>query len=68
MEPAPDAARLCAVVEAPRSAAVDEVVARLDRAAGILRTEVAQAITRKRTPTLIFRVLRGDAGAEEDEG
>src|SRR5271170_2366957 len=39
VEPAPDAARLCAAVEVPRGAAVDEVVARLDRAAGLLRME-----------------------------
>jgi ribosome-binding factor A len=68
VEPAPDAARLCAVVEAPRGAALDEVYARLDRAAGLLRNEVAQAITRKRTPTLTFRVLPAGAGAEEGEG
>ncbi len=66
VEPAPDAARLCAVVEAPRGTSMEEVTARLDRAAGLLRTEVAQAITRKRTPTLTFRVVPAGAGAEED--
>ncbi len=65
VEPAPDGARLCAMVEAPRGAAVEDVMARLDRAAGLLRTEVAQAITRKRTPTLAFRVvLPGDDGED----
>jgi len=30
---------------------------RLGRVSGYLRTEVAQAITRKRVPTLVFEVL-----------
>jgi ribosome-binding factor A len=67
VEPAPDAARLCAVVQAPRGVEVNQVYARLERAAGLLRSEVAQAITRKRTPALTFRVIRANAG-EEDEG
>jgi len=66
VEPAPDAARLCAVVEAPRGVAASEVVARLDRAAGLLRRELAQAISRKRTPTLTFRVVPADSGAAEE--
>src|SRR5271154_6127687 len=49
--PAPDAARLCAVVEAPRDADLSDVYTRLERVAGHLRSEVAQAITRKRAPT-----------------
>ncbi len=65
VEPAPDAARLCAVVQAPRGADVDAVRERLLHAAGLLRTEVAQAISRKRTPTLTFRVL---PAAEDGEG
>ena len=59
-------ARLCAVVEAPRGVAASEVVARLDRAAGLLRRELAQAISRKRTPTLTFRVVPADSGAAEE--
>jgi ribosome-binding factor A len=68
VEPAPDAARLCAVVEAPRGADVEEVRVRLDRASGLLRSEVAQAITRKRAPVIAFRVIpAGGLGAEPAE-
>ena len=66
VEPAPDAARLCAVVQAPRGATVGAVQASLERAAGLLRAEVAQAITRKRTPMLVFRVIPAGAVVEED--
>jgi len=64
VEPAPDASRLCAVVQAPRGADVEEVHARLSHASGLLRTEVAQAISRKRTPVITFRVLPADAEGE----
>jgi len=57
VEPAPDASRLCVVVQAPRGADPDDVYARLERVSAWLRSEVAQAITRKRAPTLLFRVL-----------
>ena len=56
------------MVEAPRGAAVADVTARLDRAASLLRREVAQAMaTRKRTPTLTFRMVPAGAGADEEE-
>lgn len=62
VEPAPDAGRLAILVEAPRRISPEEVLARLDKFAGFLRSEVASAITRKRVPTLTFRVIV--AGAE----
>ncbi len=63
VEPAPDMARLCAVVEAPRGASIEDVYTRLDKAAGLLRTEVAEAIARKRTPVITFRVIPANTGA-----
>lgn len=64
--PAPDASRLLVTV-APRPPAdrLDpaEVLARLARASGWLRTEVAAAITRKRAPALSFRLAAPDPPA-----
>lgn len=57
VEPAPDASRLCIVLGAPGGSRVDEILGRLEGAAGYLRAEVASAITRKRTPTLTYRVV-----------
>jgi ribosome-binding factor A len=61
VEPAPNSTRVLVTVclEAP-AAAVDlgEILERLQRASGKLRTEVAAAIHRKRVPELVFRVLR----------
>jgi ribosome-binding factor A len=64
VEPAPDAGRLAIVVEAPSRVSPDEVLTRLDKFAGLLRGEVASAITRKRVPTLTFRVLVADTEGE----
>lgn len=47
----------------PDAAHAAEVQSRLLRVAGRLRTEVAAAITRKRAPRLVFRVI---ASVEED--
>lgn len=57
VEPAPDAARLAVLVRAPATAVPELVKERLERLGGRLRSEVAQAITRKRVPTLLFEVL-----------
>lgn len=60
VEPAPDAGRLLATV-APgftaRRAGFAGILERLDRAGGRLRSEVAEAIVRKRAPELAFTVL-----------
>ncbi|MDC3959858.1 ribosome-binding factor A [Polyangium jinanense] len=64
VEPAPDAGRLAVLVQAPRGTSPEEVAARLEKVAGYLRAEVASAITRKRVPTLIFRVLPPETGGE----
>jgi ribosome-binding factor A len=60
VDPAPNASQLLVTVHlANAEEAVDsaEVSARLAAIAGKLRCEVASAITRKRAPQLLFRVL-----------
>jgi ribosome-binding factor A len=66
VEPAPDASRLAVFVRAPAGAPRDEVLSRLEKIAGYLRSEVAGAITRKRAPTLTFRVLPAEEEAEDE--
>lgn len=66
VEPAPDASRLCAVVAAPAGLKAREVLERLEKLSGFFRGEVAQAISRKRTPTLTFRVEIDDDAHNED--
>jgi ribosome-binding factor A len=57
--PAPDASRLLVTV-APGAGAgkvdPEEILARLARASGWLRTEVAAAVTRRKAPALAFRL------------
>ena len=53
--PAPDASRL-SVALACEEPAVDRVEDHLAKASGHLRGEVAQAITRKRTPVLVYHL------------
>ena len=67
VEPAPDAATLLVTVTRTEGAEVTSpaaILAHLGRAAGWLRSEVATAITRKRAPMLVYRVveLRPDPG------
>lgn len=60
VEPAPDASRLLVRVAArDPSSGFDpgEILGRLDRASGWLRSMVAGAITRKKAPVLVFRVV-----------
>lgn len=65
VDPAPDAGRLLATV-APgptaRRAGLGGILERLDRAAGRLRAEVAEAVVRKRAPELAFTVTPDAAG------
>ena len=64
VEPAPDAGRLAILMQAPSRISPDEVLARLEKIAPFLRSEVAGAISRKRVPTLTFRVLVADTEGE----
>jgi ribosome-binding factor A len=68
--PDPDAARLRVYVEpspvAARAGAARAMEA-LARAGGFLRTQVAQAITRKRAPTLVFTLTGTQEGEHEEQ-
>ena len=66
VEPAPDASRLMVTVSpSSPTLAVDvgEVIERLERVRGRLRQEIANALQRKRTPELAFRVVPPPGGA-----
>jgi ribosome-binding factor A len=60
VEPAPDASRLLVTVApdefAPGDMDPHRIHEHLSRASGHLRAEVAGAITRKRTPVLVYRL------------
>lgn len=58
VEPAPDAARLLVIVCPPSAQPGDvpQLLARLQAQRGLLRSEVAAALQRKRTPELAFHV------------
>ena len=65
VEPAPDASTL--LVTVARAISSDpippgEILAHLGRAAGWLRSEVAQAITRKKAPMLVYQVVEVRSG------
>lgn len=55
--PAPDSSRLRVQLGASREVDVEVVQERLDRYAGRLRNEVAHAIHRKKTPTLVWELV-----------
>lgn len=56
VSPAPGASRLLVqlIVPARANASVADVLERVERVRGMLRAEVARAITRKRAPELVF--------------
>jgi ribosome-binding factor A len=56
ISPAPDASRLLVMVRPLDPEEPGRVLERLDRASGRLRSEVAAAITRRKTPVLAFRL------------
>lgn len=66
VEPEPDASRLVVFIEIGVDVSSDSLFARLERVAGWLRSEVAAAITRKRTPALVFRVLVREQAASAE--
>lgn len=67
VEPGLDSSRLLVTMIAmePRHS-VDEIVEKLAKSRGLLRTEIASGIHRKRTPDLMFRVMTREevAGGE----
>lgn len=54
--PAPDASRLLVVIEVPPTTDVDAAHQMLGEMHGFLRSEVASAIDRRKTPELFFQV------------
>lgn len=54
--PAPDASRLLVVIEVPAGTDVDAAHQMLGEMHGFLRSEVAGAIDRRKTPELFFQV------------
>jgi ribosome-binding factor A len=61
VRPAPNSARLLITLSLPRgSVEVEEVMGRLQRVGGMLRSEVAAAINRRKTPELMFRVVQAE--------
>ena len=65
VEPAPDSSRLLVSVASQfpgQMLSSCDVLERLARASGKLRSEVAAAIHRKRTPELVYRLVEPDSG------
>src|SRR5262249_40317508 len=59
VQPAPNSSRLLVTV-CRTTADPTEVLGRLQGAHGLLRSEIAAAINRRKTPELTFRVAAGD--------
>jgi ribosome-binding factor A len=59
VEPAPNESQLLVTVQLDAAEVInrDEILDRLTQVAGFLRAEIAAAITRKRAPQLVFRVI-----------
>jgi ribosome-binding factor A len=66
VEPSPDTKQLLVTVRALPGTAADTaaILDALARASGRLRAEVASAITRRRAPLLIYRVMTEGTGSE----
>lgn len=56
VEPGADPSRLEVTVEVPPALNAGQVLVHLEKARGLLRTLVAQAISRKKVPDLVFRL------------
>lgn len=59
VEPAPNESQLLVILQSDQAdpAVREEVLHRLSQATGFLRAEIAAAITRKRAPQLLFRLI-----------
>lgn len=66
VEPWPDAKRLRVHLVAPQSSSTDELAGKVAAVAHLLRHAVAQAVTRKRAPQLVFAIRVADnSGGDE---
>lgn len=61
VEPSPDASRLSVALACDEGGSVSRVEDHLAKASGHLRGEIAQAITRKRAPMLIYHIAPEEA-------
>ncbi|AMV35990.1 ribosome-binding factor A [Planctomyces sp. SH-PL62] len=61
VEPAPDASRLSVALACDDGRTLERIEDHLAKASGHIRGEVAQAITRKRTPVLIYHLAPAGA-------
>lgn len=71
VEPEPGSGNLVVVLALPPGAGADEamrVTRRLDALRAYLRSEIASAIHRKRTPNLVFRVVPAPQDRRDDHG
>jgi len=56
VDPGADPSKLQVTVDLPPEVSPADAIARLEKARGLLRTLVAEAISRKKVPDLVFRV------------
>jgi len=64
VEPAPDTGRLRVTVAIAEPTSRQQVAARLEQCTGQLRSELAQAIARRRVPRLVFTVISDEVPCE----
>ena len=64
VEPAPDASHLSVVVSVPKDLDLEqeEIQTRLENAKGVIRGELARAVSRRKVPELSFRLVWADLG------
>ncbi|MHC4512654.1 MAG: ribosome-binding factor A [Planctomycetota bacterium] len=60
VQPAPDATHLAVVVSVPKDLELpqEDILARLTKVKGVLRSELAQAVSRRKVPDLSFQLVR----------
>ncbi len=60
VEPAPDATHVAVVLAVPKDLELprEEILARLTRAKGVMRSELARAVNRRKVPDLSFQLVR----------
>ncbi len=62
--PAPNAGRMCVAVSVPGSGGAEQIAAQFERCSPYLRREVAQFVSRRRVPELVFMLVA--EGAKDD--
>jgi len=62
VQPDPDASRLLVYVYAPADESAELVIEALERAKGLLRSQLASELNKKRTPNLRFALSEAEEG------